>query len=111
MKKVEEYVREIELMMPDIVDKLSNEEIASAIRISYDAVLNRLYPFDLTKTEIPERYISAMLQIAVVLINKKGVEGQTSHKEGSVSQTFESSDIPDSMLKRLPTFAATTIKR
>ncbi len=108
---MEEYIRKITLMMPDIVDKLDNEEIAAAIKISHDAVLNRLYPFDLTKTEIPKRYESAMLQIAVVLINKKGIEGETSHKEGSVSQTFESSDIPESMLKRIPTFAATVAKR
>lgn len=108
---MDEYVEKIQLMMPDIEEKILKDEISEAIKVSYDAVLNRLYPFDLTKTEIPERYISAMLQIAVVLINKKGIEGETTHKEGSVSQTFEGSDIPQSMLKRIPTFAATTLKR
>lgn len=108
---MDKYVEKIQLMMPDIEGKISEDEITEAIRISYDAVLNRLYPFDLTKTEIPGRYESAMLQIAVVLLNKKGIEGETSHKEGSVSQTFEGADIPQSMLRRIPTFAAATIKR
>lgn len=105
------YIDDIKAMMPDIVGKITDDEISMAIEIAYNAVLNRLYPFDLTKTEIPQRFVPAMLQIAVVLINKKGIEGEISHKEGSVSQTFESSDIPESMLKRIPTFAASTLKR
>ena len=108
---MDKYVEKIQLMMPDIKGKISEDEISEAIKVSYDAVLNRLYPFDLTKTEIPERFESAMLQIAVVLINKKGIEGEISHKEGNASQTFEGADIPQSMLRRIPTFAAATLRK
>ncbi|MBQ7885503.1 MAG: phage head-tail connector protein [Clostridia bacterium] len=38
---------------------------------------------------LPKVLESAQVQLAVVLYNRQGIEGQTSHSEGGVSRTME----------------------
>lgn len=66
-------------------------------------MLNRLYPFvnDRTGLEIPERYDDLQIEIAIVLMNKRGVEGEVSHSENGVSRTYGNGDIPNSLLAEI----------
>lgn len=65
------------------------------------AILNRLYPFGSEGSEdpeLPKRYESLAVRLTVYLCNKRGAEGETQHAESGVTRTYESSDIPESML-------------
>lgn len=62
------------------------------------AVLNRCYPFDKEKKEVPGKYAGRQVEIAAYLLNKRGAEGQTSHGENGISRGYESGSIPESML-------------
>ena len=64
-------------------------------------VLNRAYPFDETKTDIPDRYIGNVIEIASYLLNKRGAEGDTAHSENGISRTYGAASIPDDMLNRI----------
>lgn len=66
-------------------------------------MLNRLYPFvnDRTGLEIPERYDDLQIEIAIVLMNKRGVEGEVRHDENGVSRTYGNGDIPNSLLAEI----------
>ena len=66
-------------------------------------MLNRLYPFvnDRTGLEIPERYDDLQIEIAIVLMNKRGVEGEVAHSENGVSRTYGNGDIPNSLLAEI----------
>lgn len=64
-------------------------------------VLNRAYPFDETKTDIPDRYIGNVIEIASYLLNKRGAEGETAHSENGISRTYGAASIPDDMLNRI----------
>ena len=56
---------------------------------------NRLYPLE-------PRYKHLQLEIAVVLYNKRGWEGENSHTENGVTRTAQSGgDIPDALLGRV----------
>lgn len=79
-----------------------NENIINVyLEQAKQAILNRLYPFgseDENDPELPKRYESLAVRLCVYLCNKRGAEGETQHSESGVTRTFESSDIPESML-------------
>lgn len=64
-------------------------------------VLNRAYPFDDTVTDIPDRYIGNVIEIASYLLNKRGAEGETTHSENGISRTYGAASVPEDMLKRI----------
>lgn len=66
-----------------------------------DAILHKLYPFDDNKSVIPERYHLLQCQCACYLYEKRGAEGELSHIENGVSRSYESGDIPQSMLRHV----------
>lgn len=68
------------------------------IRQAQDAVLQRLFPYDQSQTEVPKRYESKVIQIAIYLYNKRGAEGQRYHHENNIMRGYESAHIPKSML-------------
>ena len=61
-------------------------------------VLNRAYPYGTEETEVPSRYEFLQCEIAAYLLNKRGAEGQTAHSENGISRSYESADVPESLL-------------
>lgn len=60
------------------------------------------YPVDETGVTVLEtRYSGLQLKIAVYLYNKRGAEGQTAHNENGINRTYESADVPESMLREI----------
>lgn len=71
-------------------------------------MLNRLYPFakSLENVELPERYEGLQIEIATVLLNKRGIEGEVQHNENGVSRTYGTSDVPAALLAELTPMCA-----
>lgn len=93
---------EIARLSPGIFDgAISRSEAYPFLENAKLAILNRLYPYDDTKTDIPERYKYLQMQIAIYLINKVGAEGESNHTEGGISRTYGSSGIPESYLREI----------
>ena len=61
-------------------------------------IINRAHPYDSEVTEVPRRYEFLQCEIAAYLLNKRGAEGQTGHSENGISRSYESADVPESML-------------
>ncbi len=79
----------------------SDEVLTSYLRIAGQKIINRAYPYDDTVTEVPRRYGYLQCDIAAYLLNKRGAEGQTAHSENGVSRSYESADVPESMLREV----------
>ena len=71
--------------------------LTTLLSIAETKVLNRLYPYDDTKTVVPLRYQENVLEIAVYLYNRRGSEGEMSHDEGDIKRSYESASVPSSM--------------
>lgn len=75
------------------------DEIAP-MYLSYaeEAVVSRLWPFDLDKTvdDVPDRFRHRIVQIALYMLNKRGAEGELRHSENGTTHEWESSNIPES---------------
>lgn len=68
------------------------------------AVLNRAYPFNTEIDTVPNKYKHKQVEIAVYLYNRQGAEGEVRHDENGISRTYESADVPPSMLREIIPF-------
>jgi len=78
--------------------------LLTLLSLAEGKILERLYPYDHSKETVPTRYVGKQIEIAVYLYNKQGAEGQTAHSENGISRTYESADVPESMLRGIAPF-------
>ena len=80
------------------------------------AILSRRYPFgnfpidDTGELILEPRYYDLQVRIAVYLYNKIGAEGQITHSENGISRSWESGDIPESLLNQVTPLVSTPFK-
>ena len=79
----------------------SDEVLTSYLNIAGRKIINRAYPYDDTVTEVPRRYGYLQCDIAAYLLNRRGSEGEISHGENGINRTYESADVPKSMLSEV----------
>lgn len=84
----------------------TNEDalLLTLLSIAAQKILDRVYPYDSSTSEVPVRYELKQLEIAAYLYNKRGAEGQTSHSENGISRTYESADVPESLMRGITPF-------
>ncbi len=77
----------------------TDEVLSTYLMLAGRKIIAKAYPYDHDVTEVPSQYESLQIEIAVYLLNKRGAEGQVMHSENGVSRTYESADVPSSMLR------------
>ena len=94
--------------MNDIARKIHNKychlelsEIEDMLDIAKEIMLNTLYPFDDTITEIPERKSGWLYRCVMEQIERKGMNSVVSYKENGLQVTFDKSQISQSLLSEL----------
>ena len=86
-------------LLKAMVGESDTEEVLLAyLNIAGSKIINRAYPYDPEVTEVPKRYEFLQCEIAAYLLNKRGAEGQTGHSENGISRSYESADVPESLL-------------
>ena len=86
-------------LLKAMVGESDTEEVLLAyLDIAGSKIINRAYPYGTDEAEVPGRYDFLQCEIAAYLLNKRGAEGQTSHSENGISRSYESADVPESML-------------
>ena len=86
-------------LLKAMVGESDPEEVLLAyLNIAGRKILNRAYPYGTDETEVPVRYDFLQCEIAAYLLNKRGAEGQTGHSENGISRSYESADVPESLL-------------
>ena len=86
---------------PDNDEDWSDDVLFSYLTIAGRKILNRAYPYDDAVTVVPPKYATLQCEIATYLLNKRGAEGQTAHGENGISRSYESADVPESMLSEV----------
>ena len=86
-------------LLKAMVGESDTEEVLLAyLNIAGGKIINRAFPYGTDETEVPRRYEFLQCEIAAYLLNKRGAEGQTGHSENGISRSYESADVPESML-------------
>lgn len=86
---------------PNTDENWSDDVLISYLTIAGRKIINRAYPYDDEVSEVPRRYGYLQCEIACYLLNKRGAEGQTAHSENGVNRSYESADVPESMLSEV----------
>ena len=76
----------------------ADDVLISYLNVAGRKIITRAYPYDDTVKDVPRRYSYLQCEIAAYLLNKRGAEGQTAHSENGVNRSYESADVPESML-------------
>ena len=81
------------------------EVVPVYLTLALNAMLERLYPYDATKTEadIPERYDTIQGERAARYFLRRGGQGEISHEENGVNRSYASVDDED-ILQRLTSY-------
>ena len=79
----------------------TDEVLFAYLKLAGGKILAKAFPYTTDVTEVPEQYSCLQVEIAAYMLNKRGAEGQTSHSENGVSRSYESADVPASMLKAI----------
>lgn len=80
-------------------DNSEDDLLLMLLTLSAQRIIEKAYPYNDSITEVPQRYKTKQVEIAVYLYNKQGAEGQIAHSENNVSRTYESADIPEGLLR------------
>ena len=88
----------LQLLKAMVGESDTEEVLLTYLNISGRKIINRAYPFGTDETEVPTRYDFLQCEIAAYMLNKRGAEGQTSHSENGISRSYESADVPESLL-------------
>jgi hypothetical protein len=82
------------------------ETVPIYLSLACNAMLERLYPYDASKTasDIPERYDMIQCELAARYFLRRGGQGEINHEENGVNRQYGSVDDAD-ILQRLTPFA------
>lgn len=93
-----------------MVGRSDSDEVLSAyLSLAASKIIARAFPYKQDVIEVPAKYESLQIEIAALMLNKRGAEGQTAHSENGISRSYEDADIPDSMLNTITPFVGRII--
>lgn len=81
----------------------TDETLSAYLSLAKSKMLNRLYPYGnyTGETELPSRYDGLHIEITTYMLNKRGGEGETAHRENGINRTYADADIPQDMLSEI----------
>lgn len=83
------------------------ERLTSALANAAERIINKMYPFrdpeDETEIVVPTYYDRLQVDLAAYLLQDRE-DGVVSHTEQGVTDVFESSYVPESMLSKVVSF-------
>lgn len=93
---------EMTTMLTSMTEETNAATLSTYLLLAKQAVLLRLYPYkDSAEGEVPVKYHGVQVEIAAFMLNKRGAEGEKAHSENGITRSYESGDIPDSLLRRI----------
>ena len=100
----EEKLTMLRVMVEADSEDWTDEILLTYLNISGQKIINRAYPYDNTVDVVPRKYEMLQCEIAAYLLNKRGAEGELSHSENGISRSYETADVPNSMLDIITPF-------
>ena len=94
-------------MVKAMSEETDDAVVSAYLALAKSKILRLLYPNDLTAAELPNAYGYTQVEAAVYLLNKRGAEGETTHKENGIDRVYEKADLPDSLVRQIVPFCKT----
>ena len=85
-----------------MTDETDEDVISAFLAMAGEAIYHYVDPYKTSEMEIVLAECGgAHARLAAYFINKRGADGETSHSENGISRSYESGDIPPSILREL----------
>lgn len=85
-----------------MTDEEDDDVISAFLEMAGDAIYHYVDPFKTSDKEtVLADYGAVQAKAAAYFINKRGADGQTGHSENGISRTYESGDLPPSLLREI----------
>ena len=83
----------IEQMQVELDEEYSPRQLGVYLRKAKQKILNKRFPYGYeADMEVEPQYEQLQIELAIVLFNERGVEGQKTHNENGVSRQWRSVD-------------------
>lgn len=90
------------VLVKAMTDETDDDVISAFLSMAADAICNYVDPFETTdKNAVLSKYGSVQAKAAAYYMNKRGADGQTGHTENGISRSYESGDLPPSLLREI----------
>ena len=84
---IEQKVSTMKTMMDDT--SLEDDTAIVYLNLAEQKIINHIYPFDDTQNVMPSRYDMQQIELAIILFNQRGAEGEEKHGENGVSRIYK----------------------
>lgn len=88
------------ILIKSMTGETDESVISAYLTLAGMSVCRAAFPYKIV-TKVPDEYAHVHVKAAAYLLNKRGAEGQTSHSENGISRSYESGDLPDSILREI----------
>lgn len=99
---IEERIEQMKIMLGDDGLDITDEVCQTYLNLANARLLNHRYPFGTTKVEIEPQFEYQLIELAIVLYNQRGIEGQETHNENGVHRKYRTIE---QILASIPSFA------
>lgn len=83
----------IEQMQIELGDDFDTKTLNVYLRKAKDSILKKRFPFGYSlDQEIEPQYEQLQIELAIVLFNERGAEGQKTHKENGVDRSWRTKE-------------------
>ena len=99
---LEERIEQMKIMLGDDGVDIDENVCQTYLDLANQKILNHRYPYGTKLVEVEPQFEYQMIELASVLFNKRGVEGQEYHNENGVHRRYRTEA---EVLASIPKFA------
>jgi len=97
------------VLVKSMTDEEDEDIISAFLEMAGDSVCKYCDPYKrVERATLLEEYGGVQARIAAYFLNKRGADGESAHSENGTSRSYESGDIPESLLRELTPICGVT---
>ena len=85
---LEQRIEQMKIMLGEDSLDIEDETCKTYLDLANEKILTHRYPFGTNLTEVEPQFTYQLIELAVVLFNKRGAEGQEYHNENGVHRRY-----------------------
>ena len=79
-------------IMGNIDESEQDNLLVTYLELSKQKLINHIYPYEKSVIELEPKYEMQQIELAIILYNKRGAEGEEHHNENGVNRRYKSEE-------------------
>ena len=86
---LEERIEQMKIMLGDDSNDITDNVCQTYLDLANAKILNHRFPYGTNLVEVEPQFEYQLIELAIVLYNQRGVEGQETHNENGVHRKYK----------------------